>query len=75
MTNQEKEILALYSIWSEEYYCAGFLTPSPETVKEFRKWLDNPNEIWKKEPIHGYEREMLQEFHRQEQKESESIPS
>jgi len=63
MTDQE--ILALYSSWSEEYYCAGFLNPSPGTIKEFRNWLKNLHEQdWT--PLQNYEQEMLQEFHRQQ---------
>jgi len=64
----DKEILALYSSWSEEYYCASFLSPSPETVKKFCSWLENPHERdFSKEPIQSYEQEMLKEFHKQKQ--------
>jgi len=62
----DTEILALYSIWSEEYYCANFLVPHPETIKEFRNWLkSNPK------PLKDYEQEMLEEFHRQKQEKKE----
>jgi len=54
------EILALYSQWSEDYYCAGFLHPSPETVREFRTWLNTRQSVQT-----VYEIEMLKEFHKQ----------
>ena len=60
----DEEILALYSQWSEDYYCAGFITPDPLSVQAFRKWLHV-------RPIHhDYEREMLEEFHKQEEEEN-----
>ena len=65
MTDQE--ILTLYSTWSEEYHCAGFLNPSSETVKDFRDWLNRHSE-----PLKDYEQEMLEEFHKQEQEEKEA---
>jgi hypothetical protein len=59
----DEEILSLYSQWSEEYYCAGFLTPDSLSVLEFRKWLT----ALRLKPVqYDYEREMLEEFHRQE---------
>jgi len=64
----DTEILVLYSNWSEEYYCASFLQPSPEAVKEFRNWLKNLHEQdWTSNPLQNYEQEMLKEFHKQEQ--------
>ena len=63
----DKEILALYSQWSEEYYCAGFLHPSPEVVKAFREWLNNPRKLDLKPIQYDYEIEMLEEFHKQEE--------
>ena len=61
------EILALYCQWSEEYYCAGFLHPSPEVIKEFRRWLHDPRK-WYPIPVqYDYEIEMLEEFHKQEE--------
>ena len=63
----DSEILRLYGQWSEDYYCAGFLNPSPETVTEFRTWLENLDERdFTEEPIQVYEQEMLKEFHNQE---------
>jgi len=63
MYKSDEEILALYSQWSEEYYCAGFLTPDPVSIQEFRKWLYDP----RKKPVqYDYEKEMLEEFHKQE---------
>jgi hypothetical protein len=58
-------ILALYREWSEKEYCAGFLHPDAGTrVVHFRTWLAAlPG------PVEGYERDMLVEYHRQEQEE------
>jgi len=65
----DEEILLLYSQWSEEYYCAGFLNPDAGTVQEFRKWLKNsPQEPFFYIPRMSYEQEMLKEFHNQEAK-------
>ena len=68
----DEEILALYSQWSEDLYCAGFLNASPEIIKEFRTWLNAPKERnWHQcIPYFDYEKEMLQEFHRQEEEEN-----
>ena len=62
----DKDILSLYSQWSEEYYCAGFLTPSPETVKEFCNWLKS-RQLESRSVQSVYEKEMLEEFHKQEE--------
>ena len=61
----DEEILSLYSQWSEEYYCAGFLCASPETVSAFRKWLNDPRKLYLKPIQYDYEREMLDEFYKQ----------
>lgn len=34
----------LWRIFSEECYCAGFMTPDDETISEFADWLDNYEE-------------------------------
>jgi hypothetical protein len=59
------ELVALYSEWSEERYCAGFMHPSEETVKEFREEL--PDIIAKKmsTAFKWYERQFLIEYKRQ----------
>ena len=63
----DSEILTLYSAWSEDYYCAGFITPNPDTVKQFRTWLQNPHKRdLTREPMEDYEQEMLTEFYKQE---------
>lgn len=67
MIMTEEEILGLYSQWSEEYYCAGFLNPDEATVREFRKWLRTPKPLtWSRELRQDYEQEMLDEFYKQE---------
>jgi len=62
----DEEILVLYSQWSEEYYCAGFISASPGTVREFRKWLTDRKILYLIPILHDYEGEMLEEFHKQE---------
>jgi|2_EtaG_2_1085320.scaffolds.fasta_scaffold249071_2 hypothetical protein len=66
----DEEILLLYSQWSEEYYCAGFLTPDFFIIKEFRKWLHGPRKLDLKPVQYDYEGEMLEEFHKQEEEEN-----
>ena len=66
----DEEILYFYSQWSEDYYCAGFLMPSPEDVREFRKWLTDPKILYLRPIQYDYEREMLEEFHKQEEEEN-----
>jgi len=65
----DSEILSLYSQWGEEYYCAGFLSPSSEAVKDFRQWLNDPRKLYLKPVQYDYEKEMLEEFHKQEEEE------
>jgi len=70
----DSEILALYSAWSEDYYCAGFITANPGTVKQFRTWLQNPHKRdLTREPMEDYEQEMLIEFHKQEREAPKKI--
>ena len=64
---EDKEILYFYSQWSEDYYCAGFLDPSSEAVKEFRRWLTDPKILHLRPVQYDYERKMLEEFHKQEE--------
>ena len=61
----DAELLKLYSIWSEEHYAASFMSPTKETVKRFKAWLDDPlsgyfGEI--REPKYDYEFEMLKVY-------------
>ena len=62
----DEEILYFYSQWSEDYYCAGFLNPDSLSVQAFRKWLHDPKVLALRPIQYDYEREMLEEFHRQE---------
>ena len=66
----DEEILYFYSQWSEDYYCAGFLTPDPLSVQAFRKWFYNLKLLYLRPIQHAYEREMLEEFHKQEEEEN-----
>lgn len=34
----------LWRIFSEECYCAGFLIPDGDSIREFADWLDNYEE-------------------------------
>ena len=36
------QVVQLYRVWSEDAYCAGFMSPSEGTVKSFREWLKGP---------------------------------
>ncbi len=63
MTDQR--ILELYRLWSEEFYYAQFMHPSPELVQGFREWLRDEHPDHTPVTI-GYELEMLAEFHKQE---------
>jgi hypothetical protein len=63
----DEEILALYSQWSEEHYCAGFLTPDSLSIQAFRKWFHDPRKLYLRPVQYDYEREMLEEFHKQEE--------
>lgn len=66
-----EELLGLYSRWSEEYWAAGFMSPDPHTVRDFRIWLHNPKrDQWLRgvgRDLHDYEVQMLEEFKRQEE--------
>jgi len=65
----DRQILQLYSEWSEDAYAAGFISPSEETVRRFREWLKGPRarEDLEDKPLEDYEVEMLEIFKRQEQ--------
>ena len=56
-------LLALYRNWSEEFYCASFITPSKDNVEAFRRWLGGLT----KPAIHyeDYELEFLKEYQQQ----------
>lgn len=58
------DIIALYGEWSEAFYAAGFIDPSPATVNEFRKWVHSRQES-NVTPL-DYEMDMLKEFFIQE---------
>ena len=66
----DEEILYFYNQWSEDYYCAGFLNPDSLSVQAFRKWLYDPVTLSLRPIQHDYEREMLEEFHKQEEEEN-----
>ena len=60
----DAELVELYRRWSEEFWCAGFMSATEGTVRQFRKWLttlgrDVP------EVSTDYELEFLTEYKRQ----------
>ena|SRR3990167_162817 len=61
----DRIILAAYCKWSEDFFAATFMTPTPYFVQQFRQWFH-------KQPFHppapseNYEIEMIREFHKQE---------
>lgn len=66
LTNNQ--IVTLYREWSGLRYCAGFVSPSEEAVRSFRKWLrrDYLLEVKSNKELFDYELQMLEEFRRQE---------
>ena len=62
-----KELIDLYRQWSDEKWCAGFMSPYPDTVRDFRTWLHSPDfQESVVSIITEYEFEMLEEFRKQE---------
>jgi hypothetical protein len=55
-------LIMLWERWSEEFYCAGFMGASPDTVERFLEYLQT-----KVEPVEleDYEREMIVEVRKQ----------
>lgn len=64
----DRQLIQLYSQWSEDAYCAGFISPSESHVKQFRRWLKGPKPPnWDTDaPLADYEKEMVEIFRRQE---------
>ncbi len=62
----DESILALYSLWSEEFYAASFMHPDEHTVRQFREWLVRTDHAAQED----YEHEMLRLFHSLETTES-----
>ncbi len=58
-------IVELYGLWSEETYCAGFTSPSPDAVRQFREWLVREPK-WDSASADAYEVKMIAEFRQQE---------
>jgi len=63
----DQGILDLYALWSEDNYCASFMLPCEDIVREFRAWL---RELRFTGPgnLQDYEEKMLAEFYHQEGK-------
>ena len=58
----DEQIIMLYEKWSEEIYAAGFMSPHPRFVEEFRGWLITRGQRNRE----GSETAMLEEYKRQE---------
>jgi len=58
----DDEVIRLYKLWSEETYCAGFLSPSADSVGEFIHWLRADGHVALEEPVQDYELEMVALF-------------
>ena len=56
----DREIVLLYSEWSETFYAASFRTLSPEILSEFVQWLSD----WAGEPLplEDYELELVRQY-------------
>jgi hypothetical protein len=72
MQMSDRDILRLYTQWSEKMFAAGpytsFTEPTEQAVAAFHNWMrylrdaDAP-------PLEAYQREMLLAFHQQEARE------
>ena len=58
-SSEELEILEAYRGWSEDFYAAGFLSPSPETVREFIEFRKQEKLLYS---LESYEQEFLTEY-------------
>ena len=70
MSLSDAVLLGLYSGWSEDTWCAGFMHPYPDVVAEFRAWV-----AALPDPTEDYEREMLAEYHRQDDPTASAAPA
>ena len=53
------ELAYLWRQYSEEYYCAGWMTVEPGTLKQFKDWLDGLGIDGRELTLEDYEREDL----------------
>lgn len=52
----DRVLVLLYRVWSEETWRAGFITPDPDRVAAFRKWLAGGGEFGEfHKPLEDYE--------------------
>ena len=61
-SGEELEILEAYRSWSEDFYAAGFLSPSLETVREFIEFRKREKLPYL---LESYEQEFLKEYFKQ----------
>lgn len=56
-----KELVARYSQWSEDFYCAGFLSISgPKSLLQFLEWLADPfSDTIANRDLYDYEQELV----------------
>ena len=65
MNLSDKTLILLYREWSEECYCAGFMSPHPGHVRKFRRWLKNMST--RLVEYTDYEEEFLAEYKKQQE--------
>lgn len=66
-TEDEVVLLEDYYNWSENFYAAVFMEPTPEMVQEFREFRkQRPQPSSDKEPLQEHEMKFLQEYYEQE---------
>ena len=62
----EEGILTLYRLWSEEYFSASFMSPSPDIIKMFRNWVKALDGTYSGKNLEDYEKSMIMEYLTQE---------
>ena len=53
------ELVYLWRQYSEEYYCAGWIVVKPDTLEQFKTWLEGQGDAGEESTLADYEREDL----------------
>lgn len=53
------ELVYLWRQYSEEYYCAGWIVVQPDTLEQFKTWLEGRGDDGEESTLADYEREDL----------------
>lgn len=53
------ELVYLWRQYSEEYYCAGWIVVQPDTLEQFKTWLEVRGDDGEESTLADYEREDL----------------